>query len=718
MPLYSILLLFYFLVVLIFTTCQAKGSFELRLISLDYGPKGEFRTEVQLCLKQFQREIKHNGECLFGERTVEVEALRRGIKLNFNFTWPGSFTLIPSVWRNNGSIKELVFSEGFQREGVDSSSNWIEEELSDENGFRMRLAFRITCQPHYYGPSCSTHCIPMSNSFSHHICTSEGVLKCAPGWKGERCDIAECPGCVHGDCKEPERCECRRGWQGPNCDQCLPHSECKYGTCDLPGECKCKEGWGGLFCSEDLIYCTRHEPCKNGATCRNADHGGFTCECAEGFTGERCEERKQNCSSNPCLNNGICTDVGGSFLCTCPSGWTGTTCSVRKPLCAPNICKNGKCVENKINRSYHCICESGFAGKHCDERVPECKGDNPCKNGGTCIDEGDNLKCKCPNGFTGVFCEEEVDACLREPCLNNGRCISLKGGNFRCECAPGFRGTWCDIERTACSSQPCWNGGVCESFSNDYRCHCPPCFSGKNCTQKSPDCKQTVFLSDGTRSGTQQKLADGLHLRDTLLIGTSVGCVLLLILVAMLVYRKKCWRPTINGNPEIENAANARKQQKYSEQKSGLSICANVQNDISYYEKQQPYKFQVVDERRNSTRLSPERCSEYSQRYAQEPSHRNSNVFSEPPPGYDKVPPQYVERRNGQLAINSSAVPLKDGDSVYEEIPDVHTSSHCVNLLNPNKREYDINLLNYEASDRARRNSQRVFEAVDLQTNL
>lgn len=64
--------------------------------------------------------------------------------------------------------------------------------------------------------------------------------------------------------------------------------------------------WKWSIIIADLNYCTRHKPCKNGATCRNTGHGQYTCECSENFTGTNCETRIQNCSQEPCKNGATC----------------------------------------------------------------------------------------------------------------------------------------------------------------------------------------------------------------------------------------------------------------------------------------------------------------------------------------------------------------------------------------------------------------------------
>lgn len=79
--------------------------------------------------------------------------------------------------------------DGFQRESIPSGKNWIEETLVGTNGFRMKIAYRITCASDYYGPRCLTFCQPMSSTVGHFQCTSNGSLACSTGWEGPSCDI-------------------------------------------------------------------------------------------------------------------------------------------------------------------------------------------------------------------------------------------------------------------------------------------------------------------------------------------------------------------------------------------------------------------------------------------------------------------------------------------------------------------------------------------------
>lgn len=94
-------------------------------------------------------------------------------------------------------------------------------------------------------------------------------------------------------------------------------------------------------------------------------------------------------------------------------------------------CNNGTCGSNK-----KCICNSPYIGDYCNSI---CKsGDNTCKNGGICSDQG---ICNCPNGFTGLKCETKQDKCTKDNCIHgtcnqNGECICTE------DKTRGGKGVW------------------------------------------------------------------------------------------------------------------------------------------------------------------------------------------------------------------------------------------------------------------------------------
>ncbi|MGH0165677.1 UNVERIFIED_CONTAM: hypothetical protein FKN15_051961 [Acipenser sinensis] len=60
------------------------------------------------------------------------------------------------------------------------------------------------------------------------------------------------------------------------------------------------------------------------------------------------------------------------------------------------------------------------AGPLCNVEIDECNS-NPCRNGGTCVDEENGFRCQCPEGFHDLLCYSEVDECSSSPCVH-GTC--------------------------------------------------------------------------------------------------------------------------------------------------------------------------------------------------------------------------------------------------------------------------------------------------------
>lgn len=88
--------------------------------------------------------------------------------------------------------------------------------------------------------------------------------------------------------------------------------------------------------------------------------------------------------------------------------------------------------------SSFCFWCVGFTGTQCEINIDECEND-PCLNGGTCLDMINGFKCSCPIGFTGTRCQTNIDDCMSMPCRNNGICHDSIA-SYRCECEPGYTG--------------------------------------------------------------------------------------------------------------------------------------------------------------------------------------------------------------------------------------------------------------------------------------
>eukprot|EP00064_Thunnus_orientalis_P000667 superscaffoldBa00000036_g668 len=120
-----------------------------------------------------------------------------------------------------------------------------------------------------------------------------------------------------------------------------------------------------------------------------------------------------------------------------------------------------------------------FSGNNCEIEVNECLS-QPCRNGGSCIDDLNSFSCQCPLGVTGDYCEVNIDECTSSPCLHNATCVDLVHG-YGCICLPGFTGTKCELDIDECASSPCKNGATCIDQPGNYFCQCVAPFKGHNC---------------------------------------------------------------------------------------------------------------------------------------------------------------------------------------------------------------------------------------------
>lgn len=85
--------------------------------------------------------------------------------------------------------------------------------------------------------------------------------------------------------------------------------------------------------------------------------------------------------------------------------------------------------------------------------------------------------------YTGKFCQEDIDECLEEPCRNGGKCINTPG-SFVCRCPVGFEGRFCEARSNPCDNTygpVCVNGGTCNTVNGKAICRCPTGFSGSRC---------------------------------------------------------------------------------------------------------------------------------------------------------------------------------------------------------------------------------------------
>ncbi|XDV49612.1 hypothetical protein PO909_018826 [Leuciscus waleckii] len=197
---------------------------------------------------------------------------------------------------------------------------------------------------------------------------------------------------------------------------------------------------------------------------------GGTAEPQLGCSGSRV------CVSEPCLNNGSCTDLFNLFACTCVPGWTGERCEENVDECVQQPCVFGVCRD--LPGDYVCECPDGYAGKNCQEEVDGCQ-EHRCENGGSCVKTVLGHTCVCPPAHTGPSCQWR-QCVVDSDCENGGVCTEGSWGR-NCTCRPGFSGKRCEVDIDECESDPCLNGGTCVNRANHYLCECVSDVSGENC---------------------------------------------------------------------------------------------------------------------------------------------------------------------------------------------------------------------------------------------
>jgi hypothetical protein len=113
-------------------------------------------------------------------------------------------------------------------------------------------------------------------------------------------------------------------------------------------------------------------PCRNGATCIDVNipllsnnnptsslisNSSYQCFCSRGYIGINCEQFSNPCSSNPCLNQGLCQAIlPNLFECKCLQGYTGFYCQFIN-----NSCQQQSCAVNFTNQILNIYSDSDTA---------------------------------------------------------------------------------------------------------------------------------------------------------------------------------------------------------------------------------------------------------------------------------------------------------------------------------------------------------------------
>lgn len=80
-----------------------------------------------------------------------------------------------------------------------------------------------------------------------------------------------------------------------------------------------------------------------------------------------------------------------------------------------------------------------------------------------------------PNQSVAEQAKPVESTCVKQnPCLNGGICIDRNDGTYECKCSSDFKGLNCHEKvLNECSSNPCAENKVCKLIDGGYQCACP-----------------------------------------------------------------------------------------------------------------------------------------------------------------------------------------------------------------------------------------------------
>lgn len=138
--------------------------------------------------------------------------------------------------------------------------------------------------------------------------------------------------------------------------------------------------------------------CHPLATCLQTSFG-ISCTCPAQYSGNgygpfgcvSSSEAPNSCLSHPCLNGGICSNVGTfGYRCVCPPNTVPPRCARPTNACTPNPCQNGgTCTPLTFGR-YRCMCPPRKTGRNCQLEARSCGGVLNALNGTLKYPLGDN----------------------------------------------------------------------------------------------------------------------------------------------------------------------------------------------------------------------------------------------------------------------------------------------------------------------------------------
>ena len=247
----------------------------------------------------------------------------------------------------------------------DCNPDWIEGSAYDENDSSTH---RCLCANEFHGTTCDS---------KYNDCMSDDY-PC-----GE--DLFDGRQRVWGSCEDNIRTIKNQKEYTCTCNDGYEKDASKGSPSDPKTPCK-------------IVNPCDADPCGNDATCEwngfdgaigEAGADEYTCRCQPENYGPNCESEHNDCLSNPCGSDNICTDKVRvidnelHYDCDCVSGYSKNTLNPRQPTCeaedpcASIPCENGgTCIWNtpgQANSGYTCNCTPEFSGSDCQTKFDDCQ---------------------------------------------------------------------------------------------------------------------------------------------------------------------------------------------------------------------------------------------------------------------------------------------------------------------------------------------------------
>eukprot|EP01052_Picozoa_sp_SAG31_P001136 SAG31_NODE_37_length_31616_cov_38.688359_10_plen_1872_part_00 len=322
--------------------------------------------------------------------------------------------------------------------------------------------FSCECAPGWEGMLCEQSIDPCAraenpcdiNGLCHHTGPGQHTCSCLIGWTNLNSTLSH-------TCIDVDECESAPCMHQSVCEEsgCVSGHVCAPSIALSSFSCRCLPGYAGDRCEIDVDECVSN-PCMNGGECVESATGNqsnpdeYSCNCLGGFSGNQCDVDNDECESNPCTNGGSCSDSNDEvhvvaavlaihrygYHCACIDGFSSTNCDDNVDDCSSNPCLNDGICADLID-DFECLCgDSGYEGRICENDIDECAS-APChpRNTIRCEEALASYSCLCVIGYSGPNCEVDDNECVSRPCEHNSSCTQSVN-SYSCTCTAGWEG--------------------------------------------------------------------------------------------------------------------------------------------------------------------------------------------------------------------------------------------------------------------------------------